>query len=217
MGFQHSAVNFFGKKMNNNEYQAVLEFWFGEISGELAAKDKQKIWYASSAQTDETIRQQFELLLQRADEGELEHWAHKPRGCLALILLFDQFSRNIYRGQPDAFAFDDKALALCQQGLASGQDKQLTLVERLFFYHPLEHAEDLQAQQQSVALFAQLMNEYPDGPQYQAASHAHGYAVEHRDIIRRFGRFPHRNMVLGRRSTDEEQAYLEQGGKRFGQ
>ncbi|ALS97860.1 DUF924 family protein [Lacimicrobium alkaliphilum] len=203
--------------MNNNDDQAVLEFWFGEISGELATRDKQKMWYASSAQTDETIRQQFGGLLQQADEGELEHWAYKPRGRLALILLFDQFSRNIYRGKPEAFAFDNKALALCEQGLACGQDKQLNLVERLFFYHPLEHAEDLQAQQQSVSLFAQLMNEYPDGPQYQAASSAHRYAVEHSDIIQRFGRFPHRNKVLGRRCTDEELAYLDQGGKRFGQ
>ncbi|GGD56106.1 DUF924 family protein [Lacimicrobium alkaliphilum] len=203
--------------VRSNNYQVILDFWFGDIRDELAAREKQKMWYASSGQTDDVIRQQFAATLQRADKGELDHWAETARGCLALILLFDQFSRNVYRGKPEAFAFDDKALTLCYEGITCGYDKHLTLVERLFFYHPLEHAEEIQAQQQSVAMFAQLMEAYPDDPQHQAAQNAYKYALEHRDIIQQFGRFPHRNRVLNRRSSSEEQAYLQGGGKRFGQ
>lgn len=203
--------------MSADSYQMVLDFWFGDIRDQLATQEKQKMWYATSGETDQFIRQKFSTTLQRADRGELDYWAGTPQGRLALILLFDQFSRNIYRGKPEAFAFDDKALALCQEGIACGYDKQLTLVERLFFYHPLEHAEEMQAQQQSVAMFAQLMEAYPDDPQHQAAQNAHNYALEHRDIIQQFGRFPHRNRVLERSSSSQEQAYLQGGGKRFGQ
>ncbi|WP_088332055.1 DUF924 family protein [Lacimicrobium sp. SS2-24] len=198
-------------------YEQILAFWFGDIEGELSSADKQRMWYRSNPETDHLIRERFHNVLELADRGELKHWLDNPQGRLAMILLFDQFTRNIYRGSAQAFSYDDKALDLCQQGIEKGEDKQLRLVERLFFYHPLEHAEDKQVQQQSVACFAALLQEYPEGEQHLAALNAYHFAVEHRDIVHEFGRFPHRNKVLGRVSSEQEQRYLQQGGKRFGQ
>ncbi|GAB3022516.1 DUF924 family protein [Bowmanella dokdonensis] len=201
----------------NKQIERIYQFWFGEISDELAPKEKQQLWYASTKRLDKQIEAEFSELLTEAAEGKHDDWKDSAKGRLALILLFDQFSRNIYRGKPQAFAFDSLALALCNEGREKQQDKQLSLVERLFFYHPLEHAEDLPSQECCVELFQMLAEQYPDGAQHQAAANALKYAIEHRDIIARFGRFPHRNEVLVRPSTKEELDYLDKGGKRFGQ
>ncbi|GAA0364878.1 CBU_1079 family Dot/Icm type IV secretion system effector [Bowmanella denitrificans] len=197
--------------------EQVNEFWFGQIVNELAEPGRESIWYAGGEAVDNQIRQRFSQALEMAARDELNHWLEMPRGRLAMILLFDQFSRNIYRGQAQAFAYDDKALCLCQEGIALGQDVALSLVERLFFYHPLEHAEDLNCQQDVVNKFTALAQQYPRGQQHNIAQNALKYAVEHRDIIARFGRFPHRNEILGRNSTEQEKHYLSSGGKRFGQ
>ncbi len=137
-----------------------------------------------------------------------------PRGRLALILLLDQLPRAIYRGTPRAFEKDDKALGLAREGLQLKMDHHLRYIERLFFLLPLEHAEDLDAQQQSVRRFLELEAEVAP-PLRPAFGGFVEYAVRHRDVIERFGRFPHRNEILGRESTAEEEAFLKEPGSSF--
>ncbi|MDF2179549.1 DUF924 domain-containing protein [Aliiglaciecola sp. CAU 1673] len=204
-------------KKLDEKAQEILTFWFGELTDGLANKQKQRLWYGASEQVDADIRERFGDTLLAVAKGNYQHWAQSPQGRLALILLFDQFSRNIYRGQAEAFAFDHLGLRLCQEGLSLGHDQLLQHTEKLFFYHPLEHAEDLGCQQQAVELFKALAAEAPDEPRRQSAESALKFVEEHRDIIAQFGRFPHRNAVLGRASNEAELRYLESGGKRFGQ
>ncbi len=165
---------------------------------------------------DREIRERFGAPLQEAAEGRLVSWCESARGRLALIVLLDQFTRNVYRGSADAFAHDGAALEHCLEGLRVAHDRELTPVERSFFYMPLEHSESCSNQELCVAKFEALMGELSEArrPKLEASLR---YAVQHRDIIRRFGRFPHRNRVLGRESTDEERLYLDQEGITFGQ
>jgi uncharacterized protein (DUF924 family) len=199
-----------------NTYKEIHSFWFGEIKDELSSPKQRRMWYFSSATTDASIRAQFKDTLLAAAEGQFSDWSQGPQGRLALIILFDQISRNIFRGSAEAFAYDHLALDLCLEGVSEGVDQSLCLTERLFLYHPLEHAESLEAQNQCVQLMQTLLKQY-SGPQQQVAINSLKFAEEHRDIILHFGRFPHRNEVLGRHSSAEEIAYLNSGGKRFGQ
>jgi uncharacterized protein (DUF924 family) len=192
----------------------ILAFWFGERrSDNTVGKEHQQLWFAKDSAIDREIRERFGALLRPALEGEL-NWQGTPRGRLALILLLDQFSRNIFRGTAEAFAYDPAALTLCLAGLALGDDRQCGLFERTFFYLPLEHAEDLGHQELSVTLFRSLLQEARE-PLQQMFTSFHDYAVRHRDIIARFGRFPHRNTILGRVSTSDELAFLLQPGSSF--
>src|SRR5690606_17045287 len=149
-------------------------------------------------------------VLEDAGAGRLDGWARSPRGRLALIIVLDQLSRNIHRDSAAAFASDARAQALCMEGLERGDDRELAPLERWFFYMPLEHAESLELQERSVREFERLAAEAPAELQ-SALEAALDYARRHRDVIARFGRFPHRNTVLGRDSTPEEQAYLARG------
>ncbi len=159
------------------------------------------------ARTWEAPVETFETDIARAVRGELDHWCATPRGQLALIVLLDQFSRNIYRGTARAFAQDRKALAVCRDGLEPGTDRALRPVERLFFYMPLQHAEDRDAQRRSVESFEGLLAEV--APLHRPLCQGfRDYAHRHRAVIERFGRFPHRNVILGRPSTPEELAFL---------
>ena len=195
---------------------SVLEFWFGKIENELCDEQKQQIWYQFNPAVDKQITERFSELHSLAVSGKLSSWEASAKGSLALIILLDQMSRNIFRGTAGAFEYDDLALDVCLRGMEVGFDQQLSLVEVLFFYHPLEHAESLERQQQCVALFTSLVERY-SGEQKAYAENALNFAVEHKEIIAKFGRFPHRNEVLGRVATDDEKAYLSSGGKRFGQ
>lgn len=144
----------------------------------------------------------------------MEHWKGSPHGLLAMIILADQFSRNIHRGHPAMYALDPIALSLCQEGLAKKVDQQLWPIERVFFYMPLQHAESIELQRQSVELFRELLINMSG--QYQKKFKRYvDFAVRHYDIIARFGRFPHRNRILGRQSTPEEMDYLQQPGSSF--
>ena len=162
------------------------------------------------------MREQFATLLEAGGRDELDDWMDTPRGAIALILVLDQFPRHIYRGSARAFDLDHKALRLCELGIERGLHEQLAPVERGFFYLPMEHAEDLRVQEASVALMhTNARSAAPELREYlENAAH---YGEMHRDIIARFGRFPHRNEVLGRASSDAELAYLSGGGERFGQ
>ncbi len=193
----------------------ILQFWFGDSADDaVVAAQQSGLWWSKNARTDTQIRERFEPLVTAAAAGELDDWRATARGWLALIILLDQFPRNIYRDTPAAFALDTSAQKLCIEGLAAGIDQQLRPIQRVFFYLPLEHAEDREYQARSVALFKHLAAQRP--PE-QAASFTRfvGYAERHQVIVERFGRFPHRNAILGRSSTPEEIEFLRQPGSSF--
>jgi len=188
----------------------LLHLWFGDPADPASGYGQpRQDWFQKSAQFDEVLRDRFGPLQARAAAGELESWQHAPRPCLALLLLLDQLPRNLFRGQPESFATDPQARAVAHHALAQGFDAQLLPVERTFLYLPLEHSETLADQQRSVALFEKLSAQHPELASY------HDYALRHQDVIARFGRFPHRNEVLGRDSTPAEVAFLQQPGSRF--
>lgn len=193
--------------------QEILEFWFGSLDQPVPV-EKKKMWWTKSDATDGEIRTRFEETLQAAARGEYDAWKETPQGALALILLFDQFSRNIYRGTPQAFAQDHLALELARSMVESGQDQALPTLQRTFVYMPFEHAEDLDAQRRCLDLFACLVEDAPATHKEQCLDY-HGYAQRHHEIIERFGRFPHRNKILGRDSTPEEVEFLKQPGSSF--
>jgi uncharacterized protein (DUF924 family) len=193
----------------------LLEFWFGDDPDDAAvAKAKAELWWGHKKETDELLQTRFGTAVSSAAVGILDHWTGSPRGRLALILLLDQLPRAMYRDRPEAFAQDAMARKVAGHGLESGADKLLRPIERLFFYLPFEHSEDLSDQDRSVELFRELASSVQ--PEYRETFAEYvDYAVRHREIIARFGRFPHRNSILGRESTAEEKAFLEQPGSSF--
>jgi uncharacterized protein (DUF924 family) len=186
--------------------EEILDYWLG---GDI--QQKSRMWFTRDEAVDADIRARFGALYQRAAAGEFDYWADMPRGRLALIILLDQFSRNLHRDSPAAFASDRKAQELCVEGIDRGDDRQLSALERWFFYMPLQHAEDLDLQERSVRAFEDLA---ADAAPEHATLVQGGldYARRHRDVIARFGRFPHRNEVLGRDSTAEEREHLAEHG-----
>ena len=206
-----------------DEARQIREFWFGRLPLSADELQRRMQWWFGGAdspeeqrQRDAQIRIRFGPLLERAARGELEPWAGGPRRSLSLILLLDQFPRNLYRGTARAFAHDEQALTLTLSGMQSGADAALDPLERMFFYMPLQHAESAEVQDESVAAYRRLLAEAPQAlrPTLQSALE---YAGQHHDIVQRFGRFPHRNRVLGRASTPEELAWLRESPDRFGQ
>lgn len=191
----------------------ILDFWFGNLPNPgFFPRDKVPIWLASTPDIERQIRENFSQDVLDAMRGDYNSWRETPRGRLALILLLDQFTRIIYRNKPQAFMADRMARALALEGIQKGDDKSLFPVERAFFYLPLEHAEDLQLQNLSVAYYRQLLADSPPSiqPQMQAFLQ---YAILHQQQIARFGRFPYRNAILGRESTPEEVVFLTQWGR----
>jgi uncharacterized protein (DUF924 family) len=195
--------------------QTILDYWFGDTPDDPRTPDRQaKLWWAKDAGQDDVIRTRFKTVVRQAGTGMLEDWQRTPDGRLALIVLTDQFPRNIYRDTPQAFASDEAARRYCKDGLELGADAQLLPLQRVFFYLPLEHSESLADQDRSVALFQALLDQ--SRPEWRKAFEGYlDYAIRHRDIIARFGRFPHRNRILERESTAEELAFLEQPGSAF--
>jgi uncharacterized protein (DUF924 family) len=201
----------------------VLNFWFGPRPySAQQVRQHSRLWFGEpdapelTPQTDELVRDRFAKLLLEATTGKLVAWESSPRRRLALILLLDQFSRNIYRGEAKAFAHDAQALSLTLTGMQVGADATLDPVERIFFYMPLMHAEDAEVQDESAAAFRRLHDESPADLRTVFEDSLRS-AVEHREIILRFRRFPHRNRVLERDSTPEEMRWLATEGKSFGQ
>ncbi len=201
-----------------DEARAVREYWFGaQPLTAQAVGQRMDFWFGAGCRRhDEEIRTRFGGLLEHAAAGRLAAWADGPRRRLSLIILLDQFPRNMFRGTAHAFDYDRQALALALTGMQSGADGALDFAERLFFYMPLQHAESLEAQDESVAAFRRLLAEVP--PELHATfADTLRFAQAHRSIIERFGRFPHRNALLERASSPEEADWLRQGGTRFGQ
>jgi len=185
----------------------ILAFW------RQAGPDR---WYAREDAFDADIRARYLALWQRAAAGELSAWEASDDGALALTILLDQFPRNMFRGTARAFATDAQALALTLSGMQSAADAALEVVERIFFYMPLQHAESREVQEESVAAYRRLLSEAPPELHGHFAS-ALRCAENHRAIIERFGRFPYRNHTLGRSSTPQERDWLSEGGSSFGQ
>lgn len=196
---------------------AILSFWFMEQ--ELTAPQidrRMDTWFGEDIAFDEEIKSEFADDVARASEGQLDYWAKQPRGRLALILLLDQFRRNIYRGTAQAFEKDPAALKLCVEGAMAKNDQGLTPIQRAFFYMPLQHAESKKVQAKSCELFNKLAEVV--SPTYRETfSTMAQFAELHRDIVEQFGRFPHRNTLLGRENTAEESEYLAGDSPDFGQ
>tara|TARA_R110002110_G_scaffold405241_1_gene624237 strand:+ start:73252 stop:73842 length:591 start_codon:yes stop_codon:yes gene_type:complete len=187
----------------------ILQYWFGDLDAQgMSAEHYHKLWFASTAEQDAYCAQHFGGRVEQALAGELDDWSSNDATLIALILLLDQFTRTIYRGTPAAFAGDERARTLAGQAISSGRHQQLPPIHRVFLYLPLEHSEQLADQQQCVALFTALGQE-TDLAQIQGFTR---FAVAHHDVIEKFGRFPHRNSILGRSSTPAELAHLEQHG-----
>jgi len=183
----------------------VLAFWFGP---DPVLDARRALWFGKDPATDALIRERFLATHEAAARGDLDVWLDTPAGALALVVVLDQFPRNMYRDTAAAFASDQRALACARRVLERGWDVAMRPVERLFLYLPFEHSEVLADQRRSVRLFAAL-DEAP------GMADAFDYALAHYCVIRRFGRFPHRNAILGRASTAEETAFLAQPGSRF--
>lgn len=193
----------------------ILDYWFGTASeADEVSRQKKHLWWEADPKIDAEIRTRFGALVEAAGRNELSEWAQTPEGLLALILLTDQFPRNIFRGTPRAFAFDAAARAYCKHGIARGFDLQLPLIRRVFHYLPLEHSESIEDQNESVRLFSELAELAPIA-QKALFDGYRTYAERHREIIARFGRFCHRNGILGRPSRPEEVEFLRQPGSSF--
>jgi uncharacterized protein (DUF924 family) len=194
---------------------SIREFWFGAQADDAqVAQQRASLWWSKNPETDQSIRTRFDGAVAAAGRLELDSWAETAGGLLALILLTDQFPRNIFRGTPQAFQYDALALGWCLSGLERDMDRVLRPIERVFFYLPLEHSESREHQGRSVQLFTRLFQEVP-AEQLDVFRGYLIFALRHRRIIDRFGRFPHRNSNLGRLSTPEEIAFLQEPGSSF--
>ena len=192
----------------------VLSFWFDGAAAGTASPETVARWFRSDPAFDDAIRRQFGPAIEAAIDGALDHWQSEPESWLALLIVLDQFPRNVSRGTAAAFAGDARAQRIARAGIDAGLDRALTPLQRVFAYLPLEHAEDASLQAQCVALFDALRSDIGDA-QRPMFDMFHDYAVRHREVIDRFGRFPHRNAALGRSSTPAERDYLATPGAGF--
>ena len=213
--YSHEALN--AAISDTSLPDQILSLWFGSAwpDNALALQHKAQ-WFTKSPAFDDVLRQRFGAALEAALGGSLGHWTTQgPWQRLALVVLLDQFTRNIYRNTPKSFAGDPLALALALEAQDSGDDLKLPEVARVFLYLPLEHAEDLAMQQRSVECYQSLVQMAPDEASREYLLGTLDYAHKHQDVIERFGRFPHRNAILGRPSTAQENDYLAQPGSGF--
>lgn len=196
--------------------QEVIAFWFDDPA--LDEGNHPTKWWKKDPDFDETIRQQFGEDVRRAIDGAYDDWSGDPEGALALVLLLDQFTRNIFRDTPQAFSGDEKGLGVSRAAIERGYDQKLGVPHRAFLYMPLEHAEYAGAQEQSIAVFERLASDaatIDDGKWEEMAAGFLKFAHQHKAIIDRFDRYPHRNEILGRETTDEEAEFLEQPNSSF--
>lgn len=195
--------------------QQLLNWWFGEGATAVEiATEKNRLWFGYRREQDAEAQERFGDLTQQALAGELDEWVATPQGWLALVLLLDQLPRMIYRGTPKAFSGDAHALQLVRDGMAHGGDVLLAPIQRVFIYLVLEHAENLSVQDQALVHFQQLLEIAEAGERAVFADFL-DFAERHRQVIARFGRFPHRNKVLGRVCTEAEEVFLTEPGSRF--
>lgn len=198
-----------------DEHEALLAYWFGPLQAGFSDAAHRERWFAPSRSFDRELAERFAPLVEAAASGGLEEWRETPRGRLAYVLVCDQLPRNIYRGTAAAFATDHLAVDAARDAIRNGDDLALAPDERAFLYLPFEHSEAALDQHLAVGLFTALRDATPKGHRDLTGRYLRA-AQQHRDLILTFGRFPHRNAILGRASTSEEIAYLE-GSSTFGQ
>ena len=191
-----------------SQFDQVLRFWFDRQPNEPGSGNARKVWFTKDPEFDQEIQSRFLGLYEQAAAGKLDDWQETPSGCLALVIVLDQFPRNLFRGDPRSFATDAQALSITEMAIARGFDQALPPVQRWFLYLPFMHSEELAHQQRSVELFATLRDD-PD------VATAYPFALRHQEVVERFGRFPHRNAILDRPSTPEELEFLKQPGSGF--
>lgn len=190
--------------MNANRYQKILHYWFGPTSGS-------KLWFGGDESIDAEIREKFSGDLEDAASGKLKNWEDTPESCIALVVLLDQFSLQLFREQSKSYDQSAMAVPIAERAIGRGFDKKLSFAKRAFLYMPFMHAEDLKLQEKGVELFSQLVDECAPENRKQAEGFLK-FAKVHRDVVRQYGRFPGRNECYGRTNTPEEQKYLDEGG-----
>ncbi len=202
--------------MSNPSRSELISHWFAETLDEPATiTGRMGWWFSADEKRDQIMADRFSGLVEECAAGHHYHWLDDPEGRLAMIIALDQLPRNLFRGTPRAFSNDSYTAALCLAAAHTGQDKALKPIQRAFLYMPLQHFEDLQAQEAGVQLYERLAEENLEWPVFAEGFTA--FARLHRDIIARFGRFPHRNKILNRDSTAEEAEYLAGDAPMFGQ
>jgi uncharacterized protein (DUF924 family) len=190
-------------------YDRILEFWLGELDSDgLADAAHSAFWWKKDDAFDREIERRFGAEHRAIVAGERESWLADPRGRLAYVIALDQFSRNMFRGTPAMFAADSQALRVAMDGIDRAEDRKFAVDECVFLYMPLMHAEDLAIQERCVALFSGLVDRHQGAARQRVANNVR-FAQAHRDIVARFGRFPHRNALLGRPSTADEEEFLK--------
>ena len=201
--------------MSTEAWSELLEFWFGDV-GPDGQRDTSKdaIYWGGGPALDEELRAKFGDLHRAAERGQLDAWADSPRGRLALIVLLDQLSRNLSRDTREMYRNDETALALAEDGIARGDDHHLPPAMRVFFYMPFMHSEELDCQLECERLLEELCEAVPEEHRDSYANY-HRFAVAHRKIVEGYGRFPHRNAILGRETTAEEAEFLKQPDSSF--
>lgn len=205
----------FGEPFRGAEYERILWFWFGHLdSCGLADEYHARRWWKKDPAFDTEIRERFGEWMQPIAAGKHQDWMISPRGRLASVIALDQFSRNVYRGQPESFACDELCLTWARKGIEEGHAEALKTDEIVFLYMPLMHSESLDDQEMCVKLFSNLHRSL-EGPARERIANNLEFACRHRDVIARFGRFPHRNAILGRESTSEEIDFLVKPGASF--
>ena len=193
----------------------ILQYWLGDLDQDgLAAPERQKMWFQKSEATDRDIRTRFEPDYEAIVGGEREDWLETPRGTLAYVIVLDQLARNMFRETAKMYAADDLALSAVGRALERGWDEELLAQERTFLYMPLMHSESLPDQERCCTCFGRLAEEGSENARRRARGNL-DYARRHRDIVAQFGRFPHRNEILGRETTAEEAQFLTQPGSSF--
>jgi len=202
---------------DTKQIDRILGFWFGNLKeDELPSEEYRKRWWIKDHENDKRIKDDFGYDLDLAIRGELDDWKTTPEGALALILLFDQFTRNIYRNTEEAFSQDKNAIEICINGIKKGFSGELHPVQRIFYYMPLMHSEDMSMQEKSIECFSNLAKEFATSESIaKMVSGSFEYAMKHYEIVKRFGRYPHRNAILGRESTPEEIEFLSEPGPSF--
>ncbi len=199
------------------EIDAIVDYWLGPNEHDVDVMRQQwRLWYTASKATDNTIRQRFGANLAAAEADQLSQWQETPKGCVALTILLDQFTRNLHRGTADAFRNDARALNVASALIAKNEHPGLSIAGQVMLFHPFHHAESEEAQAQAIHLFTGLLARSPEPWQSELEKHLR-FVRNHAEIIRRFGRFPHRNAILARSSTAEELAFLKNDARTYGQ
>lgn len=199
-------------------YQDILDFWFMGLDPDQHAPSKEQMgkWFRGGPELDQILRDEYSETLEKAKSGELDAWAQTPEGLGALIVVLDQFPRNIFRGKPEAFSYDPIALKWAKHGIENGFSLQVHPLLTTFMYLPLEHSESLEDQELCVKLMREL-SEKANPDAHETYEGFVDYAVKHHEIIAEFGRFPHRNHILGRENTAAETEFLKRDDVHFGQ